>query len=232
MPRTNLLDKKNKLIISVNYKCASSQIIRWFRSNLKHYKHENTTMTNTINRAYVFSDKHIVKYPDFYKVLIVRNPFSRLVSSFLDKGFHNFIPLKNLCKKYDKTISDLTFKDFIEMVGQCDQKSMNAHWRPLTYDNNPEIYNKIIKMEHIHQHLNKLAKKYKYSKFPLVQKNLNKEKSDLSEIPIKDLHNYPKKVIKNYSNFYTSELISLVEKIYASDLKKFKYSYEKFLLTN
>lgn len=229
MPRTNLIDKNNKFIISVNYKCASSQIIRWFRSNINDYKHENTTLSNVINRAYVFGDTHLNKFNDYYKILIVRNPFARLVSSYIDKGFHNFVPLINLCKKYGITVSDLTFRQFVNMVSNTHIKLMNAHWRPLYFDNQPQLYNKVIKMEHIYKHINRIGKKYGYSEFPKNSSKKMIKKKDLTNVPISQLKNMPQNIVKNYANYYTPEIVSIVNDIYSKDLKMFKYSFDRFI---
>lgn len=229
MPRANLIDKQNKLIISVNYKCASSQIIRWFRSNIKDYKHENTTLSNVINKAYVFGDNHLIKFHDYQKVLIVRNPFARLVSSYLDKGFHNFVPLINLCNKHKLNIKDLTFKQFVDMVNKTDIRLMNAHWRPLYYDNKPELYNKVIKMEFIHKHINNIGKKYNYTEFPKYNNKAKKKQTDLSETTIANLSNMQKYLVKNYANYYNHDIVQIVNNIFKKDLNMFKYSFDKFL---
>ncbi len=228
MPRVNLVDREKKIVISVNYKCASAQIIRWFRGSMRDYKHENTSVSNIINRQYVFSDKYLQNYPTYFKILVVRDPFSRVVSAFLDKGFHNFKPLKNLCASHNQVFEDLTFSKFVDMIQKTEIKYINGHWRPLSFDNNPKIYDRIVKIEYLKKNMDQIAKKYEYNDFPKIKKTYGKEIQDLSNVPIKDLKNMPESVVQNYTNYYTPEIIKIISNVYADDLKLFNYSYEKF----
>jgi hypothetical protein len=230
MPRANLYDADKKIIITLNYKCASSNIIRWFVSNMKDYKHENTTLSNIINKKYVFSDGKIGNYKGYYKILIVRNPFNRLVSAFLDKGFYNFGPLIRLCEKYKLTIGDLTFRKFINILSKENIKDMNSHWRPLSSDNNPLKYDKVIKMEFIGNHMNVFAKRFQYTEFPVKTKISKKISKNLYDVPIKDLKLLIPSIHRNYKNYFDKQIIENVEKIFKGDLLMFNYSYKRFLL--
>jgi len=228
MPRTNLVDHEKKVVISVNYKCASSSIIRWFRSNMKNYKHENTTISNIINRKYVFDDKHFDKYNNYYRVLIIRNPFNRVISAYLDKALHNFIPLNNLCKKHRTSIQALTFRKFVEILYLERNNKMNGHWAPLMDCNKPKKYNKIIKMEFLGKHMNSLAKKFNYNRFPAKKTIVKKQTVLLADVPAKKLKAMNKNDVKNYKNYFDKEIVQMVNEIYKDDLKTFKYTYEKF----
>jgi len=228
MPRANLVDHKKKVIISINYKCASSVILRWFRSNLVGYKHENLILSNVINRKYVFSDGRLHNYEGYYKIVIVRNPFNRVISAFLDKGFHKFIPLENLCKKHRTTIENLTFRQFLKILQQEDPKKMNGHWKPLMTDNKPDMYDKIIKMEFIGKHMNAVARRFKYTPFPVKSHKKKKKDKNLCDVPIKKLRKMPDNLVRNYKNYFDGNAILIVKNIYGDDLNNFNYSYSKF----
>jgi hypothetical protein len=231
MSRANLVDNKNKLLIRLNYKCASSNILKWFRASIKGYQHTDLILSGIINKKYISSPKKIGSsiYNGYNKVVIVRNPFNRVVSAFLDKGFNNNGPLSNLCKRHGTTINDLTFRKFMLILKYEDPKKMNGHWKPLMCDLKLSQYHKIIKMEFIGNHLNTLARKYGYKKFGIKPKKTGFVNVNLVDIPIKELQKLPPKEVKYYINYYDDETIKIVNSVYAADLKGLNYSYKKFI---
>ena len=101
MSRASLINDEDKFIITINYKCASKESIEWFIENLKDYQHENLTLGGKLNKKYVmfYQKKKLRDFKDYYKITIVRNPYHRAVSCFLDRGLRKYKPLVDLCKR-------------------------------------------------------------------------------------------------------------------------------------
>ncbi len=67
-----------------------------------------------------------------YSFVILRCPYSRLVSVFFDKFIKGKGDAKVFVNKYMKNtkISDVTFEQFINKLSQMNTKDFNQHWRP------------------------------------------------------------------------------------------------------
>jgi hypothetical protein len=75
-----------------------------------------------------------------YTFVVLRDPFARLASCFLDKIASNAFPARRLCE-LAATISDskeISFADFVEALSDTAVMAGNMHWRPqsdfLVYD--------------------------------------------------------------------------------------------------
>lgn len=69
-----------------------------------------------------------------YTFVILRDPFARLASCFLDKIASKAFPARQLRDLSGTTldIDEISFGDFIEMLGSTTVLSGNMHWRPQT----------------------------------------------------------------------------------------------------
>jgi hypothetical protein len=138
------------------------------------------------------------------------------------------MPLKNLCKKHKTSIPNLTFKKFIYILYKERGNKMNGHWAPLSIDNKPKIYNKVIKMEFLEKHMNSLVKRFNYKVFPIKIRSKKNKNISLWNKPIKKLKTMSLDKVKNYKNYFNSDIVEIINEIYKDDLKLFKYSYQKF----
>ena len=69
----------------------------------------------------------------YFRFSFVRNPYTRVVSAFLDR-LGSKQPLRN---RYIKKLglpenSELPFLDFLKILNESDPRRMNKHWMPLT----------------------------------------------------------------------------------------------------
>jgi hypothetical protein len=224
MTRASLIDHDRKLIITINFKCASTQIIEWFRSNIKDYIHTDLKLSKAINRKYTIDPYSVQKFYGYYKMIVVRNPYYRLVSCFLDKGFAKFNPLIQLCSIHNISLENLTFRLFVRMIRTQPEEEMNGHWRPYSVRINPNHYQRTIKLEELNKDMDIIAQKFNMTQFP-SNKRVNKRKNgSLMDIPLKELIKMDKDLIRTYKNYYDLGLKYKVKKLYKKDFIKFGYS--------
>lgn len=224
MSRATLIDYRRKLILTINYKCASTKLIVWFRSNIRNYEHKDLKLSNAINRKYVIRTERVRNNRNYYRVMVVRNPYFRIVSCFLNRGFENYRPLKELCQKRGCNLKDLTFRKFVRFLKGEDPKQMDGHWKPLTLDVQPQHYNKIIKLENIDAELSEVAKQFKMTPFPKKEELQNFKTVQLADKTLEQLQKMPDEVVRHYKNYYTLGIQYKVKKMYKSDFLKFGYS--------
>ena len=144
----------------------------------------------------VTKDEILRKYMAYKKVTVVRNPFERLVSVF------NYFTKKT---HYDLKIDLSSFSAFIQAVYDMPDEISNCHYRSqvnlLSQDNIflPDVVIDFSEIEKVKEYL-----------------------------PIDELshNNHTRAEHGPCQDYYTPELIDLVNKRYTADLRQFNYGFE------
>lgn len=88
-----------------------------------------------ISRQHAIADPGTVEFSEYYSFFILRDPFSRIASAFLDK----FVRTEALPRYADRLMSEYgpqtapeqwTFSDFIHAIAKSPVESLNEHWMP------------------------------------------------------------------------------------------------------
>jgi hypothetical protein len=84
-----------------------------------------------------------------YTFVILRDPYVRLASCFLDKFVSKLTPARRLIEIIDRKISldDITFVDFVEMLGVRESLLADDHWRPQAHFQVYENYDDYFAVE-------------------------------------------------------------------------------------
>lgn len=157
--------------------------------------------------------KHLFK--DSYKFAFVRNPYDRLVSCYENKV--NNPPPKESFRgvflgfyKYGKMHSKMSFEEFTRAVCKIPDSISDPHIRSqsefICDKKGKKLVNDIFRFENLKKDLKEVSKKIGI---------------DISSDSIHE----NKTSRKKYQEYYTPELIRLVGKRYARDLKNFNYSF-------
>ena len=160
---------------------------------------------------------NIINGREFFKFAIVRNPFSRLLSCYLDRIRTRSSPPSRAIRRYIRAQggepNPLTFAVFVRAA--CSQKSpeMNAHWR-VQWDDicYPEVdFDFIGHFEHLWEDLGTVNEKIWGTlrpEFADPQANYSPKRTDASA---------------QLREFYTDELSELVRNRYRLDFETFGY---------
>lgn len=177
------------------------------------------------------------EFEDYHKILIVRNPWERIASCFVDKftrepqyskatylqsWFLNNITAGEK-EIYQDTKGRITFPGFIEALRRIFKNNLtqylDPHWVPQTFTSNcfTDNFDSIIKIEDIDKDFksiqNELGLPVIPSSFTVVDRGLNSEKKDQSS---------------KYDYFFTdAELIDKIEDIFVDDVSNFSYTKPK-----
>jgi hypothetical protein len=112
-----LKDPKKKLILGWSAKCGCSHVKKIFKFL--------TTGVNLPNDKHLHRGYHpIGEYAGYTVILVVRNPFERLVSGFLDKYRPNGPYLKDW---QSVNPLPLTFRNFVDQLITGDFQAVNRH---------------------------------------------------------------------------------------------------------
>ncbi len=151
-----------------------------------------------------------------FKFCFVRNPYTRLLSAYLEKiklGKNQKRSILLHMGKYPYNLNtEISFSEFVHVV--CEQSiiSMDNHWRIQYYQTFQDHINYDFcgKLENFDQDIKTVLSKINknYSKYMLSRRTHSTEANNLLE------------------QYYCSELIKKVQEKYAKDFEYFNYSFE------
>lgn len=168
---------------------------------------------NRFNHTYESRDTVVKDFPEYNYVTIVRNPFDRLVSCWSDK-IMNPDAYAGWCRRFENHLphyQGMPFDEFIRNVCELDEDISDRHFRSqvaqLKYDGKflPDYVGKV---ENLQQSLNEIAE---LTGLPIQQELTQKNRSKHRK--------------KSYKDYYTPELIKLVEKKFEEDLDILGYTF-------
>ena len=160
-----------------------------------------------------YKENNSVKYNDFYKFTVVRNPWDRIVSAFhyLKQGGIGFFD-KDFSNEYLDDVPD--FSTFVKRL-ESDNVFRNniltwIHFVPqidfLSDEYGDVALNKIIKLENINDEIPSLCKDLGISNRDMISDNSCKRKP--------------------YQYYYDDELAAIVGTIYKQDIERLGYAFE------
>jgi hypothetical protein len=189
-------------------------------------------------RMHVFSKKHPVtlddlRAPDIYKFKVVRNPYSRAVSSYIHTMRKEVMhpPVKKTLHRWNANIS---FRKFVDYLGKIDIQHCDPHYALQKRKFESAIqpcFDKIVKLENIENEIVNLNNQLNFQFYLTgitshhhIEKNqeLSKNVSGKRWSKVKD--NIP-----GYQFFYTDEIRRKVSEIYKADLEAYGYTFEELL---
>lgn len=170
-----------------------------------------------------------------YAFIILRCPFRRIASAYVDKVVTANLVVRSLYpKKWRKfqlrlmersMYHGLSFRDFINRIAKIDRLELNEHWRPqfdfLLYDN----YDDYFSLENISYCKSELKQKINFD-FYDTRKSVGHDTSSFKKVsgsfantPAGEIFNMRKTgELPNYESLYDPALIDQVAAIYWEDI--------------
>ena len=185
-------------------------------------------LTNSLLKK-KFSDKYNKgNYDNYIKVIVVRNPYDRVVSMFIDK----FINIKDNIYKFLST-NDITFNIFLELLEKEKNESefynSNKHFIPQSLSREKINFDYVVKLESFQDDMlnfihKEIDENYKYDftkKAGNFKSNYNEENyQDLTNIKLSKLRNLES---INKKSFLNQKNKDIIYNLYKNDFLKFNY---------
>lgn len=233
IPPISIVSNKYKIVIFTNAKCGFRLCWDIFNVTLG----DNIKPESVSNWLYQYDP---IKHQDFYKVYIIRNTYERVISAFINTIFNIGDPNGVLPSEKNK---EYTFYSFLQKLSNMNEIS-DVHFIHHTLPDTS--IDKIILLENLSTELQNVILNL-HSQFVIpesllstllekithkvgeVPKQLNNNECDqgtLSNCNWYDLlemgflHQIP-----SYSAFYDTKCKELVDKIYASEILLFNWSF-------
>jgi len=195
-----LLLPNEKLIFLLSAKCGSSSIRRMAMYKLDYDKPGDP------NRGLHYLQAHEVKnYPEYFKIMITRNPWARIVSLYTDKVVRTLYKSFRLFGIKRKC----PFGEFVRIISRVPDHRTDPHF-----------ISQSIFIDQVKPHIVcKLEEVRNYWHF--LQHALKK----INDIDLPDLPHFNKKPHGPYREYYDDETRTLIAKRYRRDVELFNYAF-------
>ncbi len=149
------------------------------------------------------------KYKDFLKIMVVRNPWSRMVAIYIDKTQRTFYQGFRDLSMYKR----MPFMAFVRVVAETEDAKVDAHlWAQTIFalnDRGRLIPDILIRLEKIHVG------------WPALQRQV----LSITGARLPDLGHHNKSKHGPYQQYYDEESARLVEKRYRQDIETLNYHF-------
>ncbi|MGK7899521.1 MAG: Stf0 family sulfotransferase, partial [Xenococcus sp. (in: cyanobacteria)] len=190
-------------------------------------------------RGNIFPLLSCLESPDYFKFVILRNPFARLASAYLDKFAKHPFPesfARDVIREVQQFLGleiniekSITFSQFIEYLARTKDRNLNDHWRPQNTFIGSVKFDLVGQFENLDYVIDFLQRKYKINIKKKVSSHITNYKDFSSDLQFHQM--YPNK-LRNLDGMpkawqlYTPELEAIVRKRYAQDIEIYKQYFQ------
>ena len=225
-----------KSIVALENTSKTKEISNSSRDTIRKYVEMNYALS-----TYTYKDAERIAGNNYFKFVVVRNPWARLVSTYLNLfvRLHEHGNLNDLVissvkyirgkKPIDKNSINISFQEFVQYVCHEKDEHLDQHCIPQYLFLGDIEFDFVARMENLIEDLNYIQNKLEIS-LELPKLNVTKyasssmDKNDASILYPDKLRNLNK--LPNYQAFYNLELIEMVGQRYKKDIEMFNYSFE------
>lgn len=235
-----LVDERHKLILFHSPKAAGGTAIKWFfqsAGKLEEALEYGNWVHTYVNEHYYENEQLFVRFPSmlcskhYRKLKVVRNPYSRFISSAYHFVKHQQHYVNDLLPQ------DFSATDFIDLLLEQPRAFVNPHFAPqysgweVLY---PHLLDEVVHLEEIESRLNALNQQWELNtpfeesfieRRHAIEGTVQYQSADLHRLPLKELLKNPPTDI---SAFYADEPFrKKVWRFYEQDFTAYGYAADK-----
>ena len=175
---------------------------------------------------------------DYFRICVVRNPYDRVVSAYLDKfcsegRYGREAPyVREMLGGLGR--ADLTFRQFLAYLRTTDEEAFATHWRRQTYLLEGQRIDAFVRLEALHDEMARHAKVVGADHLPILRKKLQatpavaghgkpvRDMTDVSSLEIA-ARRLASGAFPPRASFLTPEAREQIREIYALDFERLPY---------
>ncbi len=229
-----IVSHEHKFVCFWNAKCACGTVKTWFLNLHGIYEWEYSPHSEIEKHTPRIEKTELFNNPlnEYYKFIVVRNPWKRLVSYYKNKKIlmrHKNLNF-NIDVRENKYTGDYTFKEMLYYIKDIPDRYREDHIQSQFSQLEDLKFDKIVKLESFDVDMNNVTtvlnlpnvidfKNFYHQPPSPISKNID---FVYDTKPLDFLHDE----LPSYEYFYNDELKDLVNDIYHSDIKQFNYQFE------
>jgi hypothetical protein len=232
-----LVNREKKFIVFWNAKAGCTAVKRWYLNtigldykNLNPHKHLISHPTYGGDpRFYANRQQLFGEFRNYYKFIVCRNPWARIVSYYKNKKIQ--VGWKNKTWPIDIRIRDLnsenfTFEELVKFVDKTPDPYLEQHLKSQTSDLGGIEFHKIVKLENFSEDMGSICDLLKINQRNF--ENTNKNLLTTGGITCYNMkpNEFSDKFMPSYKNFYNDELKEIVNNKFKYDVEFFNYKFE------
>tara|TARA_A100001515_G_C4578110_1_gene212101 strand:+ start:874 stop:1566 length:693 start_codon:yes stop_codon:yes gene_type:complete len=225
-----LINPHKKFIVCWNAKAGCTAVKRWYLQTMGVDPDSVNPHVFLAQRAPKFNTAQLDElYPDYYRFIVCRNPWKRIVSYYKNKKVavwwkNSTWPID--IRQQNMNSEDFTFRDLVNFVCDTPDQYLEQHLQSQTSELGDMKFDQIVRLEDYADGMNQVCDHLGIDvrDFRNPNKTLETEnKVNVSDLPPKefDTDNMP-----SYDCFYDDELRDMVEQYFKNDIEYFSYKFE------
>ena len=227
-----LVSHKHKFICFWNAKCACGTIKTWFLNLHDVFEWEYSPHSEVIHHTpTITKDQLQNEYADYYKFVVVRNPWKRLVSYYKNKKIS--MRHKNLSFTIDKAqhlyTGDITFKELVHLLVNIPDERREDHVVSQYSGLEGIDFDKVVRIENFSNDMLEVKNELLLPLDFNFDTNYHQPPSPISNSKDYVYNKRPldfNNDLPSYEYFYNEDIKKLLNQIYKEDIEVFNYKFE------
>ena len=220
--RDILVSHKHRFILFTNAKCGCGTAKEWFLyiHNIIEDQHISSGVDDYLGKSvhdfirdpktrFCATEKGVLQLAPHTKIIVVRNPWKRIVSFYTDKILipAHWLPALNVLTKENYS-KDITFREFVHSIEQIPDSALERHLQSQCYSHEHIDFDFIVKLERFNVDMIEVVKTLNLSQFsvPNIHRNRTHYSVNLTDVNISDKKPREINLIPPYQFFYDQEL--------------------------
>ena len=224
-----LINHEKRFIVCWNAKAGCTAVKRWYLSTIG-VNPDDVNPHKFLTSVMVPSGHQIQnEFKDYYKFIVCRNPWRRIVSYYKNKKVAVWWKNKTWpIDVRDRTLNseNFTFRQLVEYVYKTPDRFLEQHVQSQTSNLDGINFDKIVKLENFSLQMNDVCDKLKIDNRDFTNPNKTLETGNKTIVSDLNPKEFTDDNMPSYECFYDENLKEMISFKFKKDIEFFNYKFE------